>query len=73
MESKIKSIIADKSGVNEIDITYEMNFTSDLGLDSLDMVEMITEFELEFNIDIKDRDFENITTVAEAIVFIKNK
>lgn len=73
IESKVKSIIVDKLGVDESEVTPEANFTNDLGADSLDTVELIMEFEKEFNISIPDEDAENIATVADAIDYIKNK
>lgn len=73
IESKVKSIIVDKLGVDESEVTPEANFTNDLGADSLDTVELIMEFEKEFNISIPDEDAENIATVADAIDYIKSK
>ncbi|HKI45466.1 MAG TPA: acyl carrier protein [Balneolales bacterium] len=73
IESKVKSIIVDKLGVDESEVTPEANFTNDLGADSLDTVELIMEFEKEFNISIPDEDAENIATVADAIDYIKKK
>ena len=52
IEAKVKAIIADKLGVEESQITNEANFQTDLGADSLDTVEMIMEFEKEFNVEI---------------------
>ena len=73
IESKVKSIIVDKLGVDESEVTPEANFTNDLGADSLDTVELIMEFEKEFNISIPDEDAENIATVADAIDYIQKK
>lgn len=71
IEAKVKSIIVDKLGVDEGEVTPEANFTNDLGADSLDTVELIMEFEKEFDISIPDEDAENIATVADAIAYVK--
>lgn len=65
--SRVKAIIVDKLGVDESEVTPEASFTNDLGADSLDTVELIMEFEKEFNIGIPDDQAENISTVGEAI------
>ena len=61
--AKVKSIIVDKLGVEESAVVPEASFTNDLGADSLDTVELIMDFEKEFNITIPDEDAEKITTV----------
>lgn len=71
IESQIKVIIADKLGVNIDDVVPEAVFTADLGADSLDQVELIMEFEKEFNLEIPDIEAENIKTVQDAIDFVK--
>jgi len=68
---KVKSIIIDKLGVEESEVTPEASFTNDLGADSLDTVELIMEFEREFDISIPDEQAENISTVGEAISYIE--
>ena len=68
--AKVKSIIVDKLGVEESAVVPEASFTNDLGADSLDTVELIMDFEKEFNITIPDEDAEKITTVKEAISYI---
>lgn len=68
---KVKSIIVDKLGVEESEVTTEASFTNDLGADSLDTVELIMEFEKEFNIAIPDDQAENIQTVGDAIAYIE--
>ena len=65
--SKVISIIVDKLGVSESEVTPNANFTNDLGADSLDTVELIMEFEKEFNIAIPDDEAEKISTVGEAV------
>ncbi|MBW6483219.1 MAG: acyl carrier protein [Flavobacteriales bacterium CG18_big_fil_WC_8_21_14_2_50_32_9] len=69
---KVKSIIVDKLGVDENEVTNEASFTNDLGADSLDTVELIMEFEKEFNIAIPDDEAEKIATVGDAIKYIEN-
>jgi acyl carrier protein len=70
--SRITAIIVDKLGVDESEVTPEASFTNDLGADSLDTVELIMEFEKEFNIAIPDDKAEGIGTVGEAIAYIEN-
>lgn len=67
---KVKSIIVDKLGVDENEVTMEASFTNDLGADSLDTVELIMEFEKEFNIAIPDDAAEKIATVGDATQYI---
>ncbi len=64
---KVKSIIVEKLGVDAAEVTPEASFTNDLGADSLDTVELIMEFEKEFNVSIPDAQAENIQTVGHAI------
>ena len=71
--SRVKAIIVDKLGVEESEVTNEASFTNDLGADSLDTVELIMEFEKEFEISIPDEDAEKITTVGDAITYISSK
>lgn len=70
--TRVKSIIVDKLGVDENEVTPEASFTNDLGADSLDTVELIMEFEKEFNIAIPDDQAEKIGTVGEAVSYIEN-
>jgi acyl carrier protein len=69
--NKVKSIIVDKLGVDEKEVTPTASFTNDLGADSLDTVELIMEFEKEFNIAIPDEQAEKIGTVGDAIAYIE--
>ncbi|MBS1637661.1 MAG: acyl carrier protein [Bacteroidetes bacterium] len=69
--TKVKSIIVDKLGVEEKEVTPTASFTNDLGADSLDTVELIMEFEKEFNIAIPDDQAEKIATVGDAIAYIE--
>ena len=68
----VKSIIVDKLGVDENEVTMEASFTNDLGADSLDTVELIMEFEKEFNIAIPDDQAEKIATVGDAVKYIED-
>ena len=70
--TRVKAIIVDKLGVDEKEVTPEASFTNDLGADSLDTVELIMEFEKEFNIAIPDDQAEKIGTVGEAVSYIEN-
>ena len=69
---KVIAIVVDKLGVEENLVKPEANFTSDLGADSLDTVELIMELEKEFNISIPDDQAEKIATVGDAIAYIEN-
>jgi acyl carrier protein len=71
VSSRVKAIIVDKLGVDENEVTPEASFTNDLGADSLDTVELIMEFEKEFNMGIPDDQAENISTVGDAIKYIE--
>lgn len=68
---KVIAIIVDKLGVDESEVTPEASFTNDLGADSLDTVELIMEFEKEFNMAIPDDQAEKIGTVGDAITYIE--
>ncbi|MFT7614434.1 MAG: acyl carrier protein [Parvicellaceae bacterium] len=69
--SRVVAIIVDKLGVDEAEVTAEASFTNDLGADSLDTVELIMEFEKEFNIAIPDDQAEKIATVGDAVTYIE--
>ena len=71
IKSKVIAIIVDKLGVEETEVTNEASFTNDLGSDSLYTVELIMEFEKEFNIAIPDDQAETIQTVGNAIDYIE--
>lgn len=73
VEAKVKAIIVDKLGVDESEVEAGANFTNDLGADSLDTVELIMEFEKEFDMSIPDEDAENIATVGDAVKYIQSK
>jgi acyl carrier protein len=73
ISSKVKAIIVDKLVIDESEVTNDSNFMSDLGADSLDTVELIMEFEKEFDLQIPDDEAEKITTVGEAIKYIEDR
>ena len=69
---KVKKIIIEQLGVEEEDIAMESSFIDDLGADSLDIVELIMALEEEFDLEIPDSEAEKITTVGDAVDYIKN-
>ena len=69
---KVKEIIIDKLGVESSKITLEAKFIDDLGADSLDTVELIMQFEEDFEIEIPDEDAEKIMSVGQAVDYINN-
>lgn len=71
VQSKVVEIIVDKLGVKESEVVPEASFTNHLGADSLDTVELIMEFEKEFDITIPDAEAEKISTVGDAISYIE--
>ncbi len=70
--NKVTAIIVEKLGVEESEVNASASFTNDLGADSLDTVELIMEFEKEFDIEIPDDAAESISTVGDAIAYIEN-
>lgn len=74
VNEKVKAIVAEKLGVDIEMVVDSANFQSDLGADSLDIVELVMDFEKEFGIEIPDDDAgDNIVTVADAIKYIEKK
>ena len=71
--SKVKKMVADHLGVDELKVTEEANFVDDLGADSLDTVELVMAFEEEFGSEISDSEAEKIITVGDAIKFIESR
>jgi acyl carrier protein len=69
---KVKKLIVEQLGVEEDDIAMESSFIDDLGADSLDIVELIMALEEEFNLEIPDNEAEKITTVGDAVEYIKS-
>ena len=72
LNEKVTNIIVDKLSVDESRVVPEASFLDDLGADSLDTVELIMEFEEEFDLEIPDEDAERITTVGAALEYINN-
>ena len=70
---KIKNIIVDKLGVDKKKVTSNARFIEDLGADSLDTVELIMQFEEDFDIEIPDEDAEKLLSVQEALDYITSK
>ncbi|MCX7717996.1 MAG: acyl carrier protein [Candidatus Sumerlaeaceae bacterium] len=73
VEQKVKEIVVQQLGVNADQVTNEASFMEDLGADSLDVVELVMAIEEEFQIDIPDDDAEKVTTVGQAIEYVKAK
>ena len=73
MLEKIKPIIADQLGVEESEITLESSFNKDLGADSLDLFEMVMEFEDEFDIEIPTEDLEAMEKVGDIVNYLQSK
>ena len=72
VEERVKEIICEQLGVEESEVTPAAKFIEDLGADSLDTVELVIAFEEEFDLEIPDEDAEKITTVGDAIQYIKD-
>ena len=70
---KVRDIIEKELGVEREKLSDEASFIEDLGADSLDIVELVMEFEKEFNIDIPDEDAEKLRTVGDAIKYLNDK
>jgi len=71
IEQRVKKIVAEQLGVNEAEIKIESSFVDDLGADSLDTVELVMALEDEFETEIPDEEAEKITTVQQAIDYVK--
>lgn len=71
IEKRVTEIIVDKLGVEASEVTAEASFANDLGADSLDTVELIMEFEKEFNLSIPDEAAEKIVTVGDSVTYLK--
>ena len=72
MLEKIKSLLAEELGVNADEITAETSFREDLGADSLDLFELVTNLEEEYNIEIPAEQLEEMTTVGKVIDYLKS-
>ena len=73
VEERVKNIVCQQMGTTPDKVTRETSFINDLGADSLDTVELVMEFEDEFEINIPDEDAEKIQTVGDAIDYINGK
>jgi len=73
IEDRVKEIICEQLGVEENEVTSQAKFIEDLGADSLDTVELVMAFEEEFDLEIPDEEAEKITTVGDAIQYIKDR
>lgn len=71
IEERVAEIVAEQMGVEKAQVTRETSFVNDLGADSLDTVELVMEFEDEFDISIPDEDAEKIQTVGQAIDYVE--
>ncbi len=72
IEPRVKKIVAEQLGVNDADVKNDSSFVNDLGADSLDTVELVMALEEEFETEIPDEDAEKITTVQQAVDYIKS-
>ena len=73
MLEKMKELIADQLGINADEITAESNFKDDLGVDSLDLFELVSSLEEEYNVEIPAEDLEKMATVGDVIDYLKDK
>lgn len=71
VQERVIEIVAEQMGVDKSQVTGETSFVNDLGADSLDTVELVMEFEDEFDISIPDEDAEKIQTVGQAIAYVE--
>ena len=71
IEDRVKKIVVEQLGVAEDQVTPDASFVDDLGADSLDTVELVMALEEEFDTEIPDDEAEKITTVKQAIEFVK--
>ncbi|HZX75096.1 MAG TPA: acyl carrier protein [Cyclobacteriaceae bacterium] len=73
IQKKVTSILIDKLGISDSEITPDANFVKDLGIDSLDYAELVMEFEQTFDIKIPDDDAERLQTISQAVGYIQEK
>ena len=71
VDDKVLDIVAERMGVKKEDISKETSFITDLGADSLDLVELIMELEDQFDLNIPDEDAEKILTIGDAVKYIE--
>ncbi len=72
IEARVKKIVAEQLGVNEADVKSDSSFVNDLGADSLDTVELVMALEEEFECEIPDEEAEKISTVQQAVDYVKS-
>lgn len=72
IKSKIKGIIVEKNGVDALEVTDTANFETDLGMDSIDRVELLIEVEKEFGITIQDDEAEKVSNLSDYITLVEN-
>ena len=73
IEDQVKKIVAEQLGVKEEQVTADASFVDDLGADSLDTVELVMALEEEFECEIPDEEAEKLTTVQQAIDYVKDR
>ena len=73
IEERVRKIVIEQLGVKESDARNDASFVDDLGADSLDTVELVMALEEAFDCEIKDEEAEKITTIQQAIDFIKQR
>ena len=73
MIDKIKEMVVNQLGVSVSEIKLDSDIVKDLDADSLDIVEMIIDFELEFNVEISNEEFEKVSTIEDIVKFIESK
>lgn len=73
IEDKVFTIVSEQMGINKAEITRETSFVNDLNADSLDIVELVMEFEDNFDMNIPDEEAEKIRTVGQAIDYISSQ
>ena len=73
IQKKVTSILVEKLGIPESEITPDANFVKDLGIDSLDYAELVMDFEQTFDIKIPDDDAEKMQTISQAVKYIESK
>jgi len=73
IEEKVKDIIVEQLGVNPEQVTPTASFIEDLGADSLDTVELVMAFEVEFGVEVPDEDAEKLQTVGDVVKYIEER